>query len=319
MDKNNPNKKAHIVRGSIGIFAFDDNENLIMYKFYDSPKDFFSESLKIDGYTLSEDDYAKKIYRKKFRDLCRMKFVSDEDVNEYLTFFGIEFSKSKMNISKDLILVQAVRTYEDLQKEINVMVEHFYEWFVPYYPEFKEDPMKALKLFLEFKHREKFPGFKGSVGMELSKEDFDILYDYALNIDGFIRFLNRLEKYIKKLTVEIAPNMSNIVGPLVAARLISKAGSLEKIASMSSSTIQLLGAEKALFRFLKSKKRTRPPKYGIIYFSPYIQKAPKAMHGKVARIISSKLSIAAKVDYYSGTVNDELKRSFEKEMKSVMK
>ncbi len=312
-------KTAHVVRGPLGIFAFDDDGTLIMYKIFDSFRDFLSARLELD-YEMVEDELAKSFYREKMRELATLKFTSDEELNKYLTIFGIEWSKHRMKqeANRDSLLVQAVRTYEDLQKEVNVMAEHFYEWVVPYYPELREEPLKAVKMFAEYGRRENFPNYRGSVGIDISEEDLKALSDYANVVNENVKYLKSLERYIKSVASDIAPNMSKIVGPLIAARLISKAGSLKKIASMSSSTIQLLGAEKALFRFLKGKKRGRPPKYGIIYFSPYIQRAKKSSHGKLARIISSKLAIAAKVDYYSKRLDTELIKSFEREINSVM-
>ncbi len=312
---------AHIVKSPIGIFAFDDEGNLLMYKFFNSYREYENNAkLNIDGYELVEDETGYKFFRQKFRELALLKFSSDEEINEYLTKFGVEFSRKRMKslAKRDAILVQAVRTYEDLQKEVNVMAEHFYEWFLVYYPEIRADPLKVVKLFHEYGSREKIPGFSGTSGIDLSDDDLAALKEYCEAVYKNIKFVDKLEKYIKRLAKEIAPNMSNVVGPLIAAKLISKAGSLKKIASISSSTIQLLGAEKALFRFLKNKKRSKPPKYGIIYFSPYIQKAPKNIHGKLARIIASKLSIAAKIDYYSGRIDENLKEDLEKEINAVM-
>ncbi len=315
-------QKAHTVRGSIGIFAFDDDGNLIMYKLFSSFKDFLKEKLDLEDYKIVEDELAKKFYREKMRELALgLKFDNEEKLNEYLTRFGIDYTKYKMkhNASKDSILVQAVRTYEDLQSEINVMAEHFYEWVIPYYPEINADPIKSVRLFHQYRKRENIPDFSYTTGIDLNDDDLKIIDDYADSIYDSIQTLGKIESYIKKLTSEIAPNMSNIVGPLIAAKLISKAGSLKNIASMSSSSIQLLGAEKALFRYLKSRKRTLPPKYGIIFFSSYIQRAPKSIHGKLARIISSKLSIAAKIDYYSNRFDKELKEKFEREISEAMK
>jgi len=97
------------------------------------------------------------------------------------------------------------------------------------------------------------------------------------------------------------------------------AGSLKKLARMSSSTIQLLGAEKALFRHLKNKKRVKPPKYGLIFFDKRVQNAPKHDAGKIARTIASKIMMAAKIDYYSGRFEPKLKEDLEKELEKIRK
>ena len=117
---------------------------------------------------------------------------------------------------------------------------------------------------------------------------------------------------------EVAPNMTSILGPLLSARLISIAGSLDRIAKMPSSTVQVLGAEKALFRSLKTG--TRPPKHGIIFQYQPIHAAPKWHRGKIARTLSSKLSIAARMDAFGGEfIGDKLKMQLEKRIAEIQK
>ena len=129
--------------------------------------------------------------------------------------------------------------------------------------------------------------------------------------------ISQLEKDIKRLQDkiendmgEIAPNLSEIVGPLIGARLISYAGSLKKLALLSSSTIQVLGAEKALFRF--KKQGGKPPKHGIIFQLSEINRAPRSKRGKIARNIANKISIAARADAFT-------KRDISKDLKKEIK
>ena len=106
-----------------------------------------------------------------------------------------------------------------------------------------------------------------------------------------------LKQQIESAITDLAPNMSEIVGPMITARLLSHAGSLRKLAMLPSSSIQLLGAEKALFRF--KKQGGKPPKHGVIFQHPYISKAPFKVRGKHARLLSAKLAIAAKADMFT--------------------
>lgn len=106
-----------------------------------------------------------------------------------------------------------------------------------------------------------------------------------------------LKQQIETTVVEIAPNICELVGPMITARLLSHAGSLKKLALLPSSSIQLLGAEKALFRF--KKQGGKPPKHGIIFQHPLISKVPYNQRGKNARLISAKISIAAKADMFT--------------------
>ncbi|MBS3778220.1 MAG: hypothetical protein KGY50_02870 [Candidatus Thermoplasmatota archaeon] len=108
---------------------------------------------------------------------------------------------------------------------------------------------------------------------------------------------DELKQQIESAINDLAPNMSEIVGPMISARLLSHAGSLRKLAMLPSSSIQLLGAEKALFRF--KKKGGKPPKHGVIFQHPYISKVPFKKRGKNARLLSAKIAIAAKADMFT--------------------
>lgn len=106
-----------------------------------------------------------------------------------------------------------------------------------------------------------------------------------------------LKQQIESAVTDLAPNTTELVGPMIAARLIAHAGSLRKLAMLPSSSIQLLGAEKALFRF--KKQGGKPPKHGVIFQHPLISKSPYARRGKHARLLSAKIAIAAKADMFT--------------------
>ena len=109
------------------------------------------------------------------------------------------------------------------------------------------------------------------------------------------------------------PNMLEVAGVLISAKLLEHAGSLRRLMMMPASTIQILGAEKALFRHLKTGKKAKPPKYGILSQHPLIGKVKKEEYGKVARTLADKISIAVKVDYFKGKfIGDKLKEELEK-------
>ena len=128
-------------------------------------------------------------------------------------------------------------------------------------------------------------------------------------IDTIKNEMKKLEKQIDLDMHNNAPNISNIIGSLVGARLISLAGGIERLATMPSSTIQLLGAEKALFRY--KKEGGKPPKHGVIFQHPKINRNPKEMRGKIARIFASKIAIAAKADAFT-------KRDISKDLKDEL-
>lgn len=126
----------------------------------------------------------------------------------------------------------------------------------------------------------------------------------------------KIERKIEREIEIIAPNLNYLLGSMLAAMLIAKAGSLEKLAKMSGSKIQVLGAEKAMFRFLRTRKK--PPKHGIIFLHPLLMHARKKHRGKIARTLAAKTAIAAKADFYgSSFIADELKKEVEERIKTL--
>jgi len=119
------------------------------------------------------------------------------------------------------------------------------------------------------------------------------------------------EKYLERKMTELCPNMTAVAGYLIGAKLLAYAGSTKRLAELPSSTIQLLGAEKALFRHIT--RNSLPPKYGVLHEHPMIARARKQDHGKVARLLADKISIASRVDYFKGAfIGDKLKEEIEK-------
>ncbi len=128
--------------------------------------------------------------------------------------------------------------------------------------------------------------------------------------------INKIEDQIEKDMYLIAPNISNIIGPLIGARLISNAGGLKRLALLPASTIQILGAEKALFRF--KKEGGKPPKHGVIFQDSKINKAPRKMRGKIARIVANKISIAARADAFTKRdLSIDLEKNLEEKISEI--
>jgi len=127
-----------------------------------------------------------------------------------------------------------------------------------------------------------------------------------------------LTDYISTVMKEVAPNITALVGPLLGARLISLAGSLESLARLPASTIQVLGAEKALFRALRTGGK--PPKHGVIFQYPDIHRSPRWQRGKIARALAAKLAIAAKVDAFTGRfIGDKLREELRRRIEEIKK
>ncbi|MEM1555202.1 MAG: C/D box methylation guide ribonucleoprotein complex aNOP56 subunit, partial [Desulfurococcaceae archaeon] len=157
---------------------------------------------------------------------------------------------------------------------------------------------------------------KTSIGAELSDFDINNIKTLAGIIVQLYELKRTLENYVDAVMKEVAPNITILVGPKLGARLLSLAGGLEELAKCPASTIQVLGAEKALFRALRTG--SKPPKHGVIFQWPYIHKSPKWQRGKIARALATKLSIAAKIDYFTGRiVGDKLLDDLKKRIEEI--
>ncbi|MEM5792928.1 MAG: C/D box methylation guide ribonucleoprotein complex aNOP56 subunit [Candidatus Aenigmatarchaeota archaeon] len=327
--------KTYINQTALGIFAIDENGKVVERFLY--PKDVkkivdylenpeenikkIEEELKKKGFEI-ERSIGVKNFRKIFKDLG----YSDIKLNQLLTEIGIEFSrrKIKQNVKKDKLIIQVVSAIDELDKSINIFIERLREWYGLHYPELEKNidkHEKFVRIVAEYGSRDKIKDdikiSKDSMGIDISEIDEEIMKEYAKNIRDLYKLREHMEKYVERSMKEIAPNLSEVATPLLAAKLISLSGGLEKMAKMPSSTIQLIGAEKALFRYLRG--RGQSPKHGIIYTHPEIQKVPQDKRGKIARILASKISIAVKMDYYGGgDTSERLKEELDKKIKESL-
>merc|ERR1712083_1177375 len=144
-----------------------------------------------------------------------------------------------------------------------------------------------------------------SMGTEISEEDITNIKHLCLQVVEIQEYRGQLYEYLKNRMMAIAPNLTQLVGELVGARLIAHAGSLMNLAKQPASTIQILGAEKALFRALKTKHDT--PKYGLIYHASMVGQAGAKTKGKISRMLAAKSSLAARYDVLGGDVSTEMK------------
>lgn len=146
---------------------------------------------------------------------------------------------------------------------------------------------------------------KMSMGMDISVVDLINIEMFATRVVNLSEYRKRLAEYLHTKMESVAPNLQVLIGDQVGARLISHAGSLTNLAKYPASTVQILGAEKALFRALKS--RTNTPKYGLLYHSTFIGRAGLKNKGRISRFLANKCSIASRIDCFLGKfINDRL-------------
>ncbi|HIP66620.1 MAG TPA: C/D box methylation guide ribonucleoprotein complex aNOP56 subunit [Candidatus Nanopusillus sp.] len=249
--------------------------------------------------------------------------IRDEDfITVQPQFVRAAIRDISRSVTRDLIIIQAISMLDDLNKIINLMMERFREWYELYLPELSQmidDHEKFVKT-VSGKTREELMkeyGIEDTMGGDLTEMDIEMLNNISKRILELYRLREDLRKYIEKLMEEVAPNVKAIAGPTVGARLIALAGGLKELAMLPASTIQVLGAEKALFRHLR--KGTPPPKHGVLFNHPMVQKLPKKRRGAMARTLAAKISIAAKVDAFTPGkfIADRLQKELEERFRQL--
>jgi nucleolar protein 56 len=290
----------------------------------------FIFAIKKSGVKAKPGNQGEKFIKQNLRKLAlEKKFVKDQaEFNQLFTKVNSELTKLKIKkaVKRDNLILQTNGAIEEVDKSINIFVERLREWYGLHFPEMNKiisNHEKFVEIVKKYGPRRDITEgdlaeFKEkSMGAELKEEDIKIIQSLAGRIRELYDLRKKLTKYLEKLLKEVIPNFSELAGPIIAAKLISKAGSLERLAKMPSSTVQLLGAEKALFRFLHG--RGKSPKFGILFAHPLIQNSPDKLRGRVARALASKLSIAAKMDCYSKKYKaDKLKKELKERVKEIL-
>ncbi|KAF8075835.1 hypothetical protein FPV67DRAFT_1469444 [Lyophyllum atratum] len=225
--------------------------------------------------------------------------------------FKLKFSPDKV----DTMVVQAIALLDDLDKEINTYAMRVKEWYGWHFPEMAKiisDNVAYAKVIrlMGFRTNASSTSFAAilpedleavlkaaaeiSMGTEISDSDIAHIHSLCDQVIAITAYRTQLAEYLRNRMNAIAPNLTALVGELVGARLISHAGSLLSLAKHPASTVQILGAEKALFRALKTKHDT--PKYGLIYHASLIGQAPPKLKGKMARMVATKAALSIRVD-----------------------
>jgi nucleolar protein 56 len=229
---------------------------------------------------------------------------------------------------QDKPVIQSIALIDQLDKNINSFCMRIKEWFGWHFPELNRivaDNTVYVKIVNLIQTRQHFAENKEeltesldeitldaevskqiidstttSMGSEMNEVDLMNVKYFCDKVMGLIKYREDMMGYLRDKMKNVAPNISALVGEVVAARLISHSGSLTSLAKYPASTIQILGAEKALFRALKTKGKT--PKYGLLYHSSFIGKAPTKSKGKISRYLANKIAMCSRIDYFSPDV-----------------
>ena len=279
---------------------------------------------KLPGLTLTpiSDSSTNDIYR-AIRDHLPSLIpgLLPETISTMSLGLSHSLSRHKLKFSPDKVdtmIVQAISLLDDLDKELNTYAMRVKEWYGWHFPEMGRivnDNLAYARVILKVGMRSSTSNTdlsdilpeeieaaikaaaEVSMGTEITEEDLDNIQLLAEQVVGFTEYRQQLSSYLTTRMQAIAPNLTELVGDLVGARLIAHAGSLMNLAKSPASTIQILGAEKALFRALKTKHDT--PKYGLIYHASLVGQATGKNKGKIARMLAARAAIGLRVDALS--------------------
>lgn len=285
-----------------------------------------------------------RLFRSRIREYLERVGVtpSEEEIKELTKRASLILARRKVKevgSRRDEHLIQAVYCLDDIEEVLNLFSIRIREWYSLNFPELTrilQSHLSYVRIVGEVGPKEEitrealseklnFPPeivenvldeVSRSMGAPILEDDFKPLRELALITLNLFEFRDLLRNYIASLMQEIAPNLTAIVGPLVGARLIYLAGGLEKLARLPASKIQVLGAEKALFRSLTIG--TPPPKHGVLFRHPEVSGSPWWQRGKVARVLANKIAIAARADVYTGNyIGDELQKDLERKIEEI--
>lgn len=275
-----------------------------------------------------------------------LKQLQEGDVERAQLGLGHAYSRAKVKFSvqkNDNHIIQAIATLDHLDKAINTFSMRVREWYSWHFPELirivsENQQYAKLALFIGDKKRLSdddlydlaaqvnddsdvaqsiIAAAKVSMGRDISDADMENVTTFASRVVSLAAYRKTLHGYLVAKMAVVAPNLAALIGEVVGARLISHAGSLTNLCKYPASTVQILGAEKALFRALKTKGNT--PKYGLIYHSSFIGKAGAKNKGRISRFLANKCSIASRIDNFSETpttrFGDALKKQVEERLK----
>ena len=286
------------------------------------------KKFSIDCHIMDSEE-LEKIQTTKPQIIVDSGFASNlQDTLGKLREFALGFSSSKVtevSQSPDLHIIQAINSLDEIDKIANGLSSRLREWYGLHFPELDNmiDSINGYSQIVMAGKRESlskqvfeeagFPESKvemlslilaKSRGGDISDINLTIVQSIAKQILDFHELRKKLEEHVESEMHEIAPNVTAILGSAVGARILGRAGSLKKMASMPASTIQVLGAEKALFRALKTG--SQPPKHGLLFQHAMVHAAPRWQRGKIARAVAAKAVIGARVDVYGEGLNQTL-------------
>jgi nucleolar protein 56 len=233
--------------------------------------------------------------------------------------FEFTAEKLRVSVNQDNFIVQAISEINELDKLVNMLSRRLNEYVGLYLPELYgriNDNKTFARLISTKTKKELMEDIKitKTIGAEFEDEDLVPIVNLAKQIIALFELRDKTEKYLELILEKYMPNVHHMLGTTITAKLMLIAGSLRHLSLFPASTIQMLGAETALFRHLKTGARC--PKYGFLFMHPLVANSKQKTRGKAARMLATKVSILTKVDYFKGEfVADKLLEQLEKKLK----
>ncbi|KAM4710091.1 nucleolar protein 56 [Discoglossus pictus] len=256
---------------------------------------------------------------------CLVKGLTAQSASKAQLGLGHSYSRAKVkfNVNRvDNMIIQSISLLDQLDKDINTFSMRVREWYGYHFPELikivadnytycrmakyignrKELSEEKLEEMEEIvmdsaKAQAVLDASRSSMGMDISPIDLINIESFSSRVISLSEYRKTLQEYLRSKMTQVAPSLSALIGEVVGARLISHAGSLTNLAKYPASTVQILGAEKALFRALKTRGNT--PKYGLIFHSTFIGRAAAKNKGRISRYLANKCTIASRIDCFS--------------------
>ena len=234
----------------------------------------------------------------------------------------------KSSQEEDKLLIQAINSVDDIDESISKLVERIRDWYTIYFPEMDtiSNNETYIKLIAESENREDIlenfmehfsEEIEESTGADIEEDDLLMLKSFAESIYSLQKSRKELETYIDNKMEAIAPNLRDLLGSTLGAKLIAHIGSIKRLATYPASVIQIMGAEKAIFRHLKTGER--PPKHGLIFQHPSVRGAKWWNRGKIARNLALKITLAVRKDVFSGEYDPSIAEDYLKKVEQIEK
>ena len=295
-------------------------------------KSQYKELENFDNIIVETPNKAGDYLRENLEDiLIEIDFINENDdyremIQHYERLCTEQIKKSSQE--EDKLLIQAINSVDDIDESISKLVERIRDWYTIYFPEMDtiSNNETYVKLIAESENREDIlENFKEhfneeidySSGADIEENDLIMLKSFAESIYSLQKSRRELETYIDSKMEEIAPNLRDLVGATLGAKLIAHIGSIKRLATYPASVIQIMGAEKAIFRHLKTGER--PPKHGLIFQHPSVRGAKWWNRGKVARNLALKITLAVRKDVFSGEYDPSIAEDYLNKVEQIEK